>query len=169
MMVYAALMAALTAVGAYVAVPIGPVPIVLQNLFVLLAGVLLGSRWGVASMAVYVLAGAVGLPVFASGAGGLGVLVGPTGGYLVGFIAAAYIVGWIVEKKGDHGWGNAAAMTIGALVIYLPGVIWLKIVTGLNWQAALAAGVLPFLIGDALKIAVAAAIAPRLRQIVKKT
>lgn len=168
MMVYAALLAALTAVGAYIAVPIGPVPIVLQNLFVLLAGLLLGSRWGLASMAVYVLAGAVGLPVFASGAGGLGVLAGPTGGYLIGFVAAAFVVGLIVEKTGAKRLWDVTAMIVGSLIIYLPGVIWLKVVTGMTWKAAMAAGVLPFLIGDALKIAVAAAIAPHLRQIIKR-
>lgn len=85
MMVYALLLAVLTAAGAYLAIPIGPVPIVLQNLFILLAGLLLGSRWGLASVRVYLLTGALGLPVFAGGLGGIGRLVGPTGGYLVGF------------------------------------------------------------------------------------
>lgn len=82
MTVYASLFAALTAAGAYLSIPIGPVPIVLQNLFILLSGLLLGSRWGPASVAVYLLAGACGLPVFAGGMGGIGRLVGPTGGYL---------------------------------------------------------------------------------------
>ena len=79
MMVYAALFAALLAVGAFLSIPIGPVPIVLQNFFVLLTGLLLGSRWAAASVAVYLLAGACGLPVFAGGTGGLGHLIGPPG------------------------------------------------------------------------------------------
>ncbi|RZW12719.1 MAG: biotin transporter BioY, partial [Desulfobulbaceae bacterium] len=95
LMVYASLMATLTAVGAYIAIPIGPVPIVLQNLFVMLAGLLLGGRWGLTSVGVYLLAGAVGLPVFAGGTGGIGKFIGPTGGYLLGFAAAAYVIGKI--------------------------------------------------------------------------
>ena len=91
MMVYASLFAALTAVGAFLALPIGPVPIVLQNMFVFLAGLLLGSRWGLASVGVYLLAGAVGLPVFAGGLGGLGRLIGPTGGYLIGYLPTVFI------------------------------------------------------------------------------
>ena len=85
-LVLASLMAALIAVGGYLAIPIGPVPIVLQNLFVLVAALLLGSKWGSAAVAVYLLAGACGLPVFAGGGGGLGHLFGPRGGYLFGFL-----------------------------------------------------------------------------------
>ncbi len=85
MTVFASLFAALMAAGAYLSIPIGPVPIVLQNMFVLLAGLLLGNRWGLASVAVYLLAGVCGLPVFAGGLGGIGRIVGPTGGYLIGY------------------------------------------------------------------------------------
>jgi biotin transport system substrate-specific component len=88
MTVYASLMAALIAAGAYMALPIGPVPIVLQNLFVFLSGLLLGPRWGVASIGVYLMAGALGLPVFAGGVGGIGRFAGPTGGYLLGYLPA---------------------------------------------------------------------------------
>jgi biotin transport system substrate-specific component len=95
MTVYASLMAALVAAGAYLAIPIGPVPIVLQNLFVFLSGLLLGPRWGAASIGVYLLAGSLGLPVFAGGVGGIGRFVGPTGGYLLGFLPAVYVIGWI--------------------------------------------------------------------------
>ncbi|MCK7505939.1 MAG: biotin transporter BioY [Desulfobacterales bacterium] len=89
-MVYASLFAALTAVGAYLFVPIGPVPIVLQNMFVFLAGLLLGSRWGLASVAVYLLAGICGLPVFAGGTGGIGRFVGPTGRVSAGLPAGGF-------------------------------------------------------------------------------
>jgi len=94
---YTSLMAALIAVGAYIAIPIPivPVPIVLQNLFVLLAGLLLGSRWGLASMGLYLLAGSIGLPVFSGGRGGLAHFLGPTGGYLIGFAVEAWLVGFI--------------------------------------------------------------------------
>ena len=98
---YASLLAALTAAGAYLAIPIGPVPIVLQNLFVMLTGILPGPRWGTASVSVYLLAGLCGLPVFAGGTGGVGRLFGPTGGYLMGFVPAVFITGWLSEK-GRH-------------------------------------------------------------------
>lgn len=163
MTTYAALMAALTAVGAFIAIPIGPIPIVIQNLFVYLAGLLLGSKWGFAGMAVYLLAGLCGLPVFSGGKGGIGHLVGPTGGYLVGFLPAAYIIGWITEKTKQKTVMDITAMILGTAVIYLFGVAWLKILTGMSTAKTLAVGMIPFLIGDALKIAVAAALAKALR------
>ena len=98
-MVLASLMAALTAVGAYIHVPIGPVPIVLSTLFVLLSGLLLGSRWGLASMGLYLLVGAIGIPVFAGGKGGFAHFFGPTGGYLFGYVLAAWITGFISEHS----------------------------------------------------------------------
>ena len=99
MMVYASLFAALTAVGAFLAIPIGPVPIVLQNMFVYLAGLLLGGRWGLASVGVYLLAGACGLPVFAGGLGGISRLIGPTGGYLIGYLPAVFLNGKNSQKS----------------------------------------------------------------------
>jgi biotin transport system substrate-specific component len=154
-LVLASMMAALIAVGGYLAIPIGPVPMVLQNLFVLVAALLLGSRWASASVAVYLLAGACGLPVFASGSGGLGHLLGPRGGYLFGFLAAAYVVGLISEKSGKRPVFEIIGMLIGSLMIYAIGVPWLKMVLGLSFGKALALGMYPFLIGDALKIVAA--------------
>ena len=165
-MVYAALMAALTAAGAYIAIPIGPVPIVLQNLFVMLAGLLLGGRWGLISVGVYLLAGAVGLPVFAGGTGGVGKFVGPTGGYLLGFAAAAYLIGLISEKGGGRVAIDVLAMIAGTAVIYAFGVSWLKAVTGMSLAKAVSVGMLPFLIGDALKIAAAIPIARAIRPLI---
>lgn len=168
-MVYAALMAALTAAGAYIAIPIGPVPIVLQNLFVMLAGLLLGRRWGLASVGAYLLAGAVGLPVFAGGSGGLGKFVGPTGGYLVGFAAAAYLVGAISERGRQRVLVDVLAMVAGTLIVYGFGVSWLKVVTGMSFSKAFAVGMLPFLLGDALKIAAAIPIVRTLRPMLNDT
>ena len=162
-MVYSAIMAALMAVGAYIAIPIGPVPIVLQNLFVMLAGLLLGGRWGFISVGVYLLAGAVGLPVFAGGTGGLGKFVGPTGGYLIGFAVAAYIIGSISEKSRESVIVDVFAMIAGTIVIYLFGVSWLKVVTGMTLTKAMTVGMLPFLPGDCLKIAAAVPIIRSLR------
>ena len=168
-MVYAALMAALTAAGAYLAIPLGPVPIVLQNLFIMLAGLLLGGRWGLISVAVYLLAGAVGLPVFAGGTGGVGKFVGPTGGYLLGFGAAAYLIGIISESGRGRVTIDVLAMVAGTLIIYAFGVSWLKVVTGISFSKALTVGMLPFLIGDALKIAAAIPIARALRPMMDGT
>ncbi len=168
----AALMAALIAVGAFLAVPIGPVPIVLQNLFVLLAGLLLGPRWGVASVGAYLLAGFAGLPVFAGGAGGIGRLAGPTGGYLIGFPLAAFLAGWVSRRL--SAWpassggrrqtmADAAGCVLGGLVIYAAGVPWLMAITGMDAARGLAVGMLPFLPGDAVKIVAAVALARSLR------
>ena len=165
MSVYAALMAAFIAIGAYVAVPIGPVPIVLQNLFVLLTGLLLGSRWGLASVGLYLLAGACGLPVFAGGMGGIGRLFGPTGGYLLSYLPAVFVIGLITEKFGKRAVVDIVAMICATAIIYACGVTWLKLLTGMDWSKALAVGMVPFLIGDALKIAAAVAIAKTLRPV----
>jgi biotin transport system substrate-specific component len=167
MMVYASLFAALTAVGAFLAIPIGPVPIVLQNMFVYLAGLLLGSRWGLASVGVYLLAGACGLPVFAGGLGGIGRIVGPTGGYLIGYLPTVYVIGKISARAHQRVVSDVLAMICGTAALYACGVTWLKIVTGMTPAKALAAGMFPFLIGDALKIAAAAAIARALRPVVR--
>ena len=166
MLVFASLLAALMAAGAFLAIPIGPIPIVLQNMFVFLAGLLLGSRWGLASVAVYLLAGACGLPVFGGGLGGIGRIVGPTGGYLMGYLPAVFIAGYISEKT-DHRLGYDILAMIGAtVVLYACGVTWLKILTGMTWSKTLMVGMYPFLIGDAMKIIAAALIARALRPVI---
>jgi len=166
LMIYSSIMASLIAVGAYIAIPVGPVPIVLQNLFVMLAALLLGGRWGVISVGVYLLAGAFGLPVFAGGTGGLGKFFGPTGGYLVGFALAAWLIGTISEKGNGRIWVDVLAMLIGTVVIYAVGVSWLKVVTGMTVAQAFAVGALPFLPGDVIKIAAAASLARALRPMI---
>ena len=166
-LVFAAMMAAMISVGAYLAIPIGPVPIVLQNLFVLVAGLLLGSRWAAISVGVYLLAGACGLPVFAGGTGGIGRLIGPTGGYLFGFLGAAYIVGLIAERASGRFFLEVSAMVVGSFVIYAFGVAWLKHVTGMTLSQTLAVGCYPFLPGDAIKMAVALPIARTVRPLIQ--
>jgi len=168
-MVYASLFAALTAVGAYISVPIGPVPIVLQNMFVFLAGLLLGSRWGFASVAVYLLAGGCGLPVFAGGTGGIARFAGPTGGFLLGYLPVVFLVGWIAERRPGRMLWEVAAMICGTVLLYAGGVSWLKMVTGMALSKALTVGMFPFLAGDALKIAAAALIAKSVRPVVRLT
>ena len=170
MMVYASLFSALTAAGAFIAIPIPvtPVPIVLQNLFVLLAGVILGPKWGLASIGLYLFMGGMGFPVFAGGTGGFGRLFGPTGGYLLGYIPAVCVTGFLSDKLGGTRAGDAVAMVLGALIVYTAGVPWLHAATGMGWSKALAAGMYPFLIGDALKISAGVLAAPVIRPLVKR-
>jgi biotin transport system substrate-specific component len=161
-MVFAALFAALTAAVSPIKIPLGftPVPITLQTLMVLLAGAMLGANLGALSQFLYVLVGALGLPVFAGGSSGFGALFGPSGGYLFGFIVAAYVVGRLLEKSKKRKYLQIIiAMLIGTLVIYLFGVTGGMIVTGLPLAQILIGWVLPFIIGDIIKLVIAASIA----------
>jgi biotin transport system substrate-specific component len=166
--VLASLMAALTAVGAYIYVPIGPVPIVLSTLFVILSGLLLGSRWGLTSMGLYLLVGAIGIPVFAGAKGGFAHFLGPTGGYLWGYLLASWITGFISERSRGLLILDIIAVLIGSLTIYALGVPWLKMVTHMSWSKALMVGIIPFLIGDAVKAAAAVVLARSVRPILKR-
>ena len=168
MTVYASLMAALTAAGAFLAIPIGPVPIVLQNLFIFLAVLLLGPGWGTASVGVYLLAGILGLPVFAGGVGGIGRLAGPTGGYLLGFLPAVCVIGLISNVSKTNVVRDLLAMICGSFIIYACGLSWLKMLTGMTLGKTLAVGMYPFLPGDALKIAAAVPVAKALRPVIHK-
>ncbi len=164
-MVLASLMAALAAVGAYIYIPIGPVPVVLTTLFVLLAGLLLGSRWGMASVLLYLLIGAMGFPVFSGGRGGIAHFLGPTGGYLLGYAFASLITGFISEHARGFLVLEILAAVLGTLVIYAFGVPWLKTVTQIPWTKAWMVGALPFLPGDAIKATVALGLARSVRPI----
>jgi len=166
MMVYTSLFSALIAAGAYVFIPIGPVPIVLQNMFVFLAGLLLPVRWAFTCVGVYLLAGSCGLPVFAGGLGGIARLIGPTGGYLIGYLPAVYVIGKVVKRTGPSVYTDVTAMVCGSVILYACGLWWLKILTAMTWSKTLAVGLYPFLIGDGLKIAAAAAISRALRPII---
>jgi biotin transport system substrate-specific component len=166
MMVYASLLAALTAASALIIIPIGEVPVVLYNFFILMMGLLLGSRWGAASIAVYLLAGGLGLPVFAGGRGGIAILLGPTGGYLIGFLPAVFIIGFISEKFKQRFIYDIIAMLCGTAVIYALGVIQLKIVLEKTWMVTIALGVFPFIIFDIVKVVAAAVTAKAVRPII---
>ena len=166
MMVYASLLAALTAASALISIPVGEVPVVLYNFFILMMGLLLGSRWGAASIAVYLLAGSLGLPVFAGAKGGLAILLGPTGGYLIGFLPAVFIIGFISDKFKQRFIYDIIAMLCGTAVIYALGVIQLKIVLGKTWMVTMALGVFPFIIFDVIKAVAAAVTAKAVRPII---
>lgn len=138
----------------------GGVPITGQTFGVLLVGALLGSRRGAAALLAYLAQGALGLPVFANGGAGFATLIGIKGGYLFGFVIAAAVVGKLAER----GWDRRISTTIGSMLIgnitiYAIGVPWLKTFAP-DWSTALQWGLLPFLVGDALKIALAAALLP---------
>lgn len=164
-LVYASLFAALTAVAAWVTIPLPYVPLTLQTFFVILAGALLGAYFGALSMIVYLLLGFVGLPVFSGGRSGLGVLAGSTGGYLVGFVLCAIVVGLLVERRKSPGFlWYCMSMAAGTLALYACGAAWLSVVMRWDIAQALAVGTLPFLPGDILKIVVAAFIAKRVNK-----
>jgi biotin transport system substrate-specific component len=151
--------ALLTALCSQIVIPLQPVPITGQTFGVLLVGALLGTRRGAASMLTFIGMGAIGLPVFAGGAAGLSRLAGPTAGYLVGFVVAAGVVGLLSRLGWDRHVGSTAlTMALGTFVIYAFGVIWLSRFVG--WSQVMAAGVAPFLIGDALKLGLAAVALP---------
>jgi biotin transport system substrate-specific component len=142
-------------------VPGSPVPVTGQTFGVLLVAGALGMRRGVASISVYVLIGLIGIPFFAEGKGGIQVILGATGGYIVGFVLAGAVVGRLAELGWDRRLiGALGAMAIGNVVIYLVGVPWLMAVTGFPLPVAIEKGVLPFLIGDAIKLLLAAAAFP---------
>lgn len=157
-LVWTALMAALLAAGAFLHFPLWGVPFSLQMLFVFLAGLALGPAWGAASVSLYILAGLVGLPVFAGGKSGLAVLLGPTGGYLLGYIACAVIMGLAGRGRGMVPWTRGLLWGLGAiLAIYVPGVFQLRAVLGIGWDEALTIGMAPFVPLDIIKLLVAIA------------
>jgi biotin transport system substrate-specific component len=148
------------AVCAQIQVPLWPVPMTMQTFGVLLLGMAFGSRLGAATVALYLLEGAAGLPVFAQFMGGVPVLLGPTGGYLFGFVIAAWLVGSLAERGWDRGVVTTAlAMLFGNIVLYVPGLIWLAGFVG-GAEQAIALGLAPFWLGDLLKIALAAGLLP---------
>ena len=167
-LIYTALFAALTAVGAFLQIPVKPVAITLQFLFTAMAAVLLGRRYGALSQLVYVALGLVGLPIFTNG-GGLGYVFQPSFGFLVGLIPCAWVIGYLSRKRDGAAW-VAVSCCAGLAVLYLIGVPYMALILnvylgkGLDLKAILMAGMVPFLPGDALKIAVAAAVCPVLRQ-----
>jgi biotin transport system substrate-specific component len=150
---------ALMAAGAWVAIPVGPVPVTLQTFFLLLAAPVMKRR-AVIPAAVYLLLGCAGLPVFHAGLAGIGVLLGPSGGFLVGFLPAAGVAGLAYETRSRG--VRIAGLAAATAVIYACGVAWLLASAGLTLPAALLVGVLPFLPGDALKCAGVFALGERL-------
>ena len=158
---------AFLALCAQITVPLYPVPFTMQTFGVLLIGMVFGPRLGAATVAAYVLEGTVGLPVYAGFSGGLHVLFGVTGGYLFGFVIAAWLVGMLAERGWDRTvFTTAGAMLLGNIVLYVPGLIWLGAFIGA--EGAITGGLLPFIIGDLLKLALAAVVLPSAWRLVRR-
>lgn len=170
-LVLCALCAAITCILAPLSIPTpGGVPISLATFAVMLSGLVLGARLGALSQLIYVLLGSVGLPVFAGWTGGFGLVMGMTGGYIVGYILLAFFTGLIYFAKGKKETGAAKyvwmvlGMLAGTAVLYAFGTVWFMKVTGMDLAGSLAACVLPFLPGDAVKIAGAAILGGRIEK-----
>ena len=164
---FTAIFAALICVAAPWTVPVGPIPITLATLAVYLAAAVLGWKKGTVAVVVYLLLGAVGVPVFSGFSGGFARLIGPTGGYLVGYIPCALLTG-LVSDRFPKPWGYAVGMVLGTVVLYALGTAWFCVQSGSELGHALAVCVVPFLIGDAIKIAAAIVLASILRPVLER-
>lgn len=164
-----ALFAALTAVCSFISIPLPftPVPVNLATLSVFLAGGLLGWKYGAVSQIVYLILGAAGVPVFHNFTGGLGILTGPTGGYIVGYVAAAFLTGWLLDhcRRPNSIPILAGSMLAGLCACYFLGTIWFMLLSHSALFPALLACVFPFLPGDALKIIAACLLIKKLRPV----
>lgn len=148
---------ALVALGAQISVPMLPVPMTLQTLAILLVGFTAGSRLGAATLIAYLAEGAMGLPVFSGGHAGAAWLAGPTAGFLYGFVLVAWAAGFLAERGIARGFvGTALSALAVTALLYVPGVAWLNAATPLDLTGAINAGMVPFLLGDAVKALVAA-------------
>ena len=172
--IISAVFAALICAGWMMAIPVGPIPIVLQNALAVLAGLLLGPLFGGLSVLLFLLAGAVVLPVFSGGNGGFAVFAGPTGGFLVGYLAAAVVGGLIMKLFRQNQWPLlafgiiAAAGLFSFLSIYVFGLIWFKHVLNLSWQHTFMKGFVPFILPDLIKLVVVIPITLKLRPIIRR-
>lgn len=148
--------------SAKVQVPMWPVPMTMQSFVILVIGFAYGTRLGVATVALYLMEGAIGLPVFAGTPErgiGLAYMMGPTGGFLVGFLIVVALMGWLAERGWDRTLPKTvAALAIGTVLLFVPGVLWLAMLIG--WSKAVAAGLTPFIVGSVVKLGLAAALLP---------
>lgn len=151
MWIMSALFAAIIGILAQVTIPLPLVPITGQTLAVGLAATILGSRYGTLSVLLYALMGAIGIPVFSGMSGGFGVIVGPTGGFIIGFIPAAFLTGLYLEKTSFTILNAMVANTIGMLITLSFGTAWLKVAADMTWTAAFASGFLPFVVVGLIK------------------
>lgn len=174
LLILTALFAALTAVGAWISIPLPftAVPITLATMLASIAGALLGPWYGALSQIIYLLLGAIGVPVFHNMTGGIGILAGPTGGYLIGYITSALLCGFLMQllcKEKTTWWGIAIASLVGLASCYVLGTIWFIYLSGTGLVASLTMCVFPFLPGDALKTVVIVLLVRKLRPALQRT
>ena len=163
-----AMMTALTCVLAPLSIPIGPVPISLTNLVIYFGLYILGAKKETLSYIAYILIGLVGVPVFSGFTGGPGKLIGPTGGYIIGFIPMAIIAGLVIDRTNGKFVPDILAMVAGTIVCYAFGTIWLAYQGQMDFMKALFAGVIPFIPGDLMKMVLAAFFGPRIQRQLKR-
>lgn len=162
-MTFTALMAAVLCAAGPLSIPIGPVPIAIGNLLILLSLYVVGRKKGMAALLLYLLLGLIGLPVFAGFTGGPQVVLGPTGGYIVGYIAMALIAGPVIDRYCNNRLICVIGMVAATLVLYALGTAWLAYSAHMTFTAALAVGVLPFAAIDLAKICLCAIVGPVIR------
>lgn len=166
-LIITALFTALTVVGGIISIPIGPVPITLQSLFVILSGLILGSKLGALSQITYVILGLIGLPVFSGGLGGLGAVIHPTFGFLVSYIVAAYVIGKLTETNKSFT-KIIYSVVLGSLIIYIIGVPYFYFIfthflgKSINFYQALKYACIPFIPGDIIKAVIAISLSKQL-------
>jgi biotin transport system substrate-specific component len=172
--VLSALFAALIVAGSYIAIPFAPVPLVLANFFALLAGLLLGPVYGGAAVLLYLVLGAIGLPVFAGGSGGFGQFASPTGGFLVGYLLSAIVAGLVAQgvkenRKAPGIVRLACAGLLGLVALYALGLPWFQVVLSAKFTTLWAATLFmaPYLVGDVVKVAAAVILSRSLRPLLK--
>ena len=163
-----ALLAAILCVSSYINIPLpfSPVPITAQILVVFLTALLLKPKYAFLTVLVWILLGVVGLPVFSGGKGGFGVLAGPTGGFALSYLLAAFLLAFLTQKCKSHYQKLLILICIGIPLMYLIGVPWMKMITGIGWSAAFVTGAAPFLPGDILKAIGAVFIAKPLYKVI---
>ena len=166
-LVLTALMTAVICVLAPISLPVGPVPVSLATFAILLTAYLLGWKRGTVSVLIYILLGAIGLPVFSAYGAGIGKIVGPTGGYIIGYLPLAMITGWSADRYDDQ-IRAALGMSIGTVILYTLGTAWLAYQLQITFSETLAAGVIPFLPGDLAKIIITAVLGPILKKTLLK-
>ena len=157
---------AIISICAWISIPMVPIPITLQTLGVFITASILGAKLGTVSIIIYILLGAVGLPVFSNFTGGFGILLSPTGGFIIGFIFTALTIGIITSFKNSI-LTNTLAMLLGLLLCYTFGTVWYCIYANVDFITAVLVCVVPFLFGDAIKIIVASILVTKLKKLIK--
>ena len=160
-----AFMTAIICLISPITIPFGMIPISLSNLSIYLTILILGKKKSSIAVFLYLLIGFAGIPVFSGFSAGVGKLLGPTGGYLIGYLFLVWIAGWLLEKrKKVTDFGNILALMAGTIILYFFGTLWLAVSAGLSWQTAFYSGVLPFLVPDIIKMGMAVGLAKSIKK-----